>query len=453
MHQGIRNLENTCLEIEDLLSKLKNKREKRSLFNGVGTAIKYITGNPDNDDLVEINKNINSLYENQEKIIKQIDKYNSFANHVTERYLADLKSLQNNINATAALLRNVSNVLETQLLLQYNSYLSMKILTILRTIERTISLAFSGIVNLEIISNSELGKIADHLRIIYKESELLSWDNIHPYKILEFSKLRVISINDIITCMLYIPILKTSLYQYSQIYPLPNSQEVVLIPPARFHLQGAKEELWTEENCQTIDEQIVCTNKPSVNKCSLRLSENCTFAKVSNDYKLYTQLRNNKVIVSSKNELEVIEECSNKLNRAKVKNNVAVASEKNCKIIIESQTYDNTFCNLTVQSEPVMYNYKASKTLELNLHHLHDVNSLREEARELVSHTALHPITHYAHLSVTSVLLIIICVTCILCYVLRHKLRKYIMKQNDVTQLCTFANIADARTQNEDVLS
>lgn len=238
LHQGIEHVKDQCVQIESLLLKFNNRKTKRALVNALGTVIKYITGNPDENDLDEINKNINSLYDNQHEIIEQIDKYSSFANHITARYSTDLKLIESNVNSTLSLLQNMSNILEMQLFLQYNYYLSSRLLNILRIIERTISLAFSDITNIEVMSNTELIKIKEHLSQIYKNSELIDFRDAYLFKILEFSKFRVISINDTITCMLYVPILKPPVYQYTKVYPLPNSQNVVLIPPAQYHLQA-----------------------------------------------------------------------------------------------------------------------------------------------------------------------------------------------------------------------
>lgn len=56
LHQGIENLKNNYMQIGNLIQKFKNKRMRRALINALGTAIKYITGNPDNNDLNEIIK-------------------------------------------------------------------------------------------------------------------------------------------------------------------------------------------------------------------------------------------------------------------------------------------------------------------------------------------------------------------------------------------------------------
>jgi hypothetical protein len=53
----IKSLKDTCMQIGDVLLKF-NYRSKRSLIDGLGSAIRFITGNLHQDDLEEINSNI-----------------------------------------------------------------------------------------------------------------------------------------------------------------------------------------------------------------------------------------------------------------------------------------------------------------------------------------------------------------------------------------------------------
>ncbi|KAL3272056.1 hypothetical protein HHI36_022518 [Cryptolaemus montrouzieri] len=207
-------LEENCLEIEQELSKF-NFKSKRAI-DALGSGIRFITGNLDQNDLKEINSHLNSLFTNQKKLITQMSKYTSFANHITNRYVNDLKLIQENINTTFKAINTIDDNISTQQLYQYNIHLSNKLLSVLRNIQRTISLAFNGIVNIEIISTAELKDIVNHLKLIYRKEELLELDALHLIKMIEFSKFRVISLDNIITCILFIPILYTHPFEYQK---------------------------------------------------------------------------------------------------------------------------------------------------------------------------------------------------------------------------------------------
>ncbi|KAF5272469.1 hypothetical protein FQR65_LT17403 [Abscondita terminalis] len=115
-----------------------------------------------------------------------MDKYTSFANHITERYSNDIRIIQKNINSSFNAINNITDILEVQLSIQYNNYISIRLLNILQRIERTISMAFSETINLEIISNSELIAIIKHLQLTYKPNQLIEFDTAHTFKILEY---------------------------------------------------------------------------------------------------------------------------------------------------------------------------------------------------------------------------------------------------------------------------
>jgi hypothetical protein len=194
------------MQIGDALLKF-NYRSKRSLIDGLGSAIRFITGNLDQDDLKEINSNIDQLFKNQEKIIKQVNKYTSFANHITKRYTSDMQILQKNINTSLEALNKFSDQIENQMLIQHNMYLAEKLLDSIQSVQRMITLAFNEISNLEIISAQELFQILHHLKLIYKRDELIELNGMHVLKIIEFSKFKILSVDNVITCILYIPIL------------------------------------------------------------------------------------------------------------------------------------------------------------------------------------------------------------------------------------------------------
>ncbi|KAF2896864.1 hypothetical protein ILUMI_09313 [Ignelater luminosus] len=423
--------------IEQHLSKFKHRAKR---------GIKYITGNPDENDLIKINKNLGSLYKSQNAIVRQVDEYTSFANHITQRYSKGLEVIQSNVNSSLKVIKDVSNILDAQLAIQCNNYLSQKLLNTLRIIEQTTSLAFSEIPNLEIISDSELIQIINHLKLIYKSTELLELDTIHIFKILEFSKFRVISIKDVITCILY---------EYSRIYPIPDSQREVLIPPYKYHLQSVNSESWSDERCKVIGNLSVCVEKPQLNKCSFNDKTNCMYAVANNKYRLYVQLHNEKILISSKSKLEIIEECPEKINRIKIKHNALLSSKINCKIIIGNQTFTNTFVNFTFKPLLKVNDYKANTIVNLQLTHLYDLQKLKEEAKNLGSNIKLHPIIHIMHLSVTFVLILILCIIIILVYVFRNKIREIIRKhlqQRWQAEVIPLQEITNAY-QNEDGLS
>lgn len=429
-------------------------RIRRGLINGLGTAIKFITGNPDNDDIIKINENLQSLYSSQNEIIKQINSHTSFANQITSRYSKDLKTIHANLNSSFIAINNVSNTLDTELVVQYYNLVSFRLINILQTIERTISLAFSEMTNLEIIRHEELLEIINHLKLVYKRSELIELDYIHIFKILEFSKFRIVSAKHTITCILYIPILDESLFRYAKIYPIPDLQNKVMLPPYKYHLQGATKEFWTDEKCKMLESQTVCIEKPRVHKCEIIDARNCTFAIVSNDYKLYAQLNNGKIIVSSKSGSRVIEQCSDEINSVEIANSALISSKINCKVTIGETTFENSFSNFTFKDSFKIANYRAGLSVNLQLKHMDDLINLKEETKILEQKFYIHPVLHITHILIT---LIIICISLIgiVLFIFKHKVKLLINKGRSKMEEVELQEVQEfhQHQKNEDILS
>lgn len=419
-------MKDNCIEIEKQLAKFNNHRNKRALINVLGSAIRFITGNLDQNDLNEINSNLNALFTNQEKIVKQVSKYSSFANHITDRYCKDLDIIKENINTSFAAITKISDKLNEDLLIQYNILISQKLLDTIYMIQRLVSFAFNNLTDLEVISTDELKEILNHLKLVYKTEELLKLDSTHLFKLIEFSKMKVISVGNIITCILYIPILNPNPYSYQRVYPLPDTDSKLLLPPAKYRLSSIHEELWTEEQCALFENQILCANKPQESECALsdsNYAKHCNSIIAKNNYKLFVRLRNDKILAICKEQFKVVEECSGRLYHFTISNNALISSKDNCKIMINNITYDNTFNNFTYDA-PKLYkhNFKfVNKYINLEQKHLDDLSIIKEEAKDLNENIELHPLLHVAHISVTLVLFVTLCIISIIVYLYRRK--------------------------------
>lgn len=427
-------MKQNCIQIERELLKFKPRR-KRALINALGSTIKFVTGNLDQNDLDNINTNLNILFMNQEKAIKQVEGYTSFANHITERYTNDINIIQQNINTSLQGLNKLNSKFNNELIIQYNIHQSQNLLEILHSIQRTIALSFNEIVNLEIMSNTELNEITNHLKLIYRKDELFDLDVAHPFKIIEFSKFKVISVNNVITCILYIPILNPSSYTYQRLYPFPNQRNEILLPPAMFRLFGAEGELWTDEKCDKIEKQTLCTSTPNKSNCSLNNIHKCNFAKATNSFKIIVQLNNNQILMACKTPTEVIEECKDKVTSNPVSNNVLLSSRENCKLIINNKHYINTYSNFTYNIQSLnVDNLRVTKHVQFEQKHLDNLQELREEAKELNYDVKLHPILQITHASVTSILLIIVIFIFMIMYVFRHKLLTFLRENRKISK-------------------
>ncbi|KAK9876310.1 hypothetical protein WA026_012609 [Henosepilachna vigintioctopunctata] len=444
-----------CIEIENELSKFKSRNKRAIEF--LGSTIRFLTGNLDQKDLKHINNDLKELFKNQNSIITRIDKFTSFANHISNRYNNDIKIIQNNINTTMEAIKYTEDEVHKIQLVHYNILLSQKLLSIIKIIQRTITLALNNITNLEIISTNELKEITDHLKFIYNNNELLELDTIHLIRIIEFSKFKIMSIGETITCILYIPILYPDSFTYQRIYPIPNRLDTIIQPPTMYRLYRPHKELWTNEECQNIENQTLCSKKHKDSKCTLTNLTTCTFLKATNEYNIQIQLENNKILLSCKKPTKIIEECGNHITYKKVKQSALISANPNCKIIIGNSVFEDTHTNFTLNITKIkVEEFETKKFINLQQKHINDINTLKEEAEELELHNESQPpIKNSIHFSIT----LIILVAMVLIFTGLLFQRKTLHKQNtskEETQLdkvtALYPNIPTA-PQDEDVLT
>ena len=143
-------------QVKQVLDKLNYNRSKRGLVNGLGSIIKFITGNLDDTDLQVINNNLDKLFENQKATISKINEVTSLANHITNRITDQTDLLNKNVEATTRLIQKIENRTEIILLIQNEVYQSENLLNTLQIIERTLSLSMYQFSNLEIITRDEI---------------------------------------------------------------------------------------------------------------------------------------------------------------------------------------------------------------------------------------------------------------------------------------------------------
>ncbi len=451
-HKIFLQLETNLHKIKQLLDKLDYHRVKRGLVNALGKAVKFLTGNLDDDDLKIINENLEVLHKNQNSEIDKINKLTSFANHLSMRYSEDAKLLNANILSTQKILQNLTNTADFRILLQNEVYQSEILLNTLSMIERTISLSLHEIPNLELIRVNELLEISKHLRKIYDTQQLLQFDDVHLFKILESTKLFIIGSDQAITFLFKVPILKPFVANYSQIYPIPNRQDVVIIPPKKYLIKIDDKEYWTNEECQTIDPLKVCLLQPIQTNCSLNSLKSCSTAKIDNEYKITYVLKNRQLLVLFKSTEEIIEDCHGTLSRKEVQGTKLLTSK--CRIIIGSSTYDYTVpvFEIPIQNvSEVSFNYH--RAVDLQLRHLEIPDDLLQEAEELNQPLYLQPLTQIAHLSTTIGIILCVCVFVFIILRYRRRIREILCKPRQIVYLKKTEDPHQMESLNEDVQS
>lgn len=440
-----RALQSNCLEIEHALHKIKHQVQKRGLINILGSGIKFIAGNPDSNDLRNIQSNIDALFKTQQATLSKINSLTSFANHLTNRYSNDLNIIMKNINETKSVISTLKNNSDMRIIIQAEIYQAIELLEIIKMIQRTISFAWKNIPNLEIITSSELVSIQNHLTQIYPLEQLPHLDLQYPFQIIEFSEIVVLGIEQTITFLLKIPVTKSSTAQYSQILPVPNKQNLILIPPQRYTLYTNQSQYWTSQPCKETEKAILCTEMLTTHSCKLDVPSNCTFAHVTNNYQATIRLRNRQILTIIKEPLEIIEDCRGHLTRTEISKTSIL--ESTCRIIIHDEIYDDSkpmfeipFNNISKLAIPA-----ASQEVQLYQRHLGNLAELKADLKELEQQPLhLNPVLQWAHGTLTGMVILLLVVAGIIITKFRQRIIELFCKPRRVINIRT-ANL------NEDV--
>lgn len=416
-------LKNNLDQIEEILRKFVNRKVRRGLANFIGKGIKFITGNLDDDDLKTINQNLEELHNSKSSEIESINKLTSFANHLSQRYSEDLAQLNENIIHTKALFQTIKSTEEFRIIVEYEVLQSETLLNTLLMIERTISFAMKEIPNLEIIKVEELYFIATYLEQIYKTQQLSPIDHVHVFKLIEFAKISVIGTEETFSFLLKIPILKRIVATYSRIYPIPNNQDIAVIPPRTYSIKIHNEEYWTNELCKsTLGSSIVlCLQQPIKEACILSSPDRCQTTLVNNDFNIVHPLKNHQLLTLFKKNQTILEDCHGILFKKSIQGTNLLSST--CKIIIEESIFDNTIpiFEITMQNiSKITLNF--THKIDFQLRHLKEPTSILQEAEKLSDQPMyLHPTTQIIHQSTSMVLFCLIIIG--IFFVIRNRTR------------------------------
>lgn len=230
-------LNHELLQTQELLNNLKPRIIKKRSLNFIGTAWKWIAGNPDHEDFVTIKDKINDSLENNNKqvIINKL---------LTER-MNNLSKITNNIKD---FVKNENSYKDNLVLsLQYKlKFLKEELINI----KYAIHWAKSGIVNTMLLSQDEI-KMA--LSIL--ENEHLPYGTIE--EALEFAKIKIITDSSSLLYIINIPITESDTFENLIVKPVRRNNVVTDIP-YKIILKKNKKLYGSIKNCNKINKISIC---------------------------------------------------------------------------------------------------------------------------------------------------------------------------------------------------
>lgn len=201
-------LEHELYQVTESLGNLKPQKTKRSL-DFIGSAWKWIAGNPDHEDFLTIKLKMNNLLENNNNqliinklLTDRINNITTITNKIIKLAKNDNESKQEFINS-----------------IQYKLKLIKEELL---NINLAISFAKSGIINTMMLSKKEIKLATDIL-----DKEKLPYNT--PEEALEFADVKIVTNSLSLLYIINVPITTNEIYEKLLLKPVKNQNSIIEI--------------------------------------------------------------------------------------------------------------------------------------------------------------------------------------------------------------------------------
>lgn len=412
------HISNALNNTYDSYEKLNNNyerliRKKRGLMNYLGSGIKFITGNLDNDDLESITQNFEILKHNQLNAMHKINDLSSFAGNVMNKFKENINTINENSKTIRSEISNLTTEINLTLALQ-NQYIQINNLNqYLEKLLRIFSFAHLQTLDLEILSVKEISEIWQYLKIHYPKNTL--WSIRHLSELTLICKTGLLITDEIAILVIKIPIFEKNLCDLKIVYPIPNNESKIVIIPSKFYCNG----LWYG-NCDEINSQWMCYNLIA-NSCSL--SQTCQFAKVQNNYQVHTLTYQNALLFCTKSPETIYEDCF-QYERMILQECYLIQSK--CDVIVNQHKYSLAINNVSTNFPKVTAIPYTNLSVNLQLRHLEDPKKIQEDLIEPINFQDLMPQPHTHYFIFLAISVSFICTISFVIYKWKKQIKKSI---------------------------
>lgn len=249
-------------------SLMASKRSKRGLINPLGSLIKAISGNLDQEDANEIHGNILQLENNQDKIITKVNKQWSLTTNLMKNINNTLtvvsnnqKAIENKINEMVYDLKRIEfnyvHYLEIHEIMDQIKLNLDSLLDFLNDVENAISFATLKTLHRNIVSPNDLQEIVKTLHKSHNELQLIfSEENfIRYYSIVETT---VFAIGNRIVFSLDFPLVHSDVFESFHLFSVPNKNNSIIIPPSTFLILNKEYYQYQNEECLDLQPNYFC---------------------------------------------------------------------------------------------------------------------------------------------------------------------------------------------------
>lgn len=248
------------------LDSLQPTRSKRGLFNPLGSFIKSITGNLDQNDAQKYESIIQILQKNENGFSDSFNKHVTLFKEFSNQQVRVLKSLSSNQAKLEKDFQNFADSTFTQTeQLMYYAHMSQLFSLISENIddlsdeisrlENVLAFSRTGTMHHSLLSNKDISEMISKLSTIYGPDEIVKLDLRYYFDLITLGSYFV---DKNIVIVLKFPITTTSSYDLFKLCPVPNLNHEIILPPFPYIATNSKEFAYLEAECPKIDTWFIC---------------------------------------------------------------------------------------------------------------------------------------------------------------------------------------------------
>lgn len=425
-----------------------SKRNKRGLVNPLGSVIKFITGNLDHDDAVELYSNLEKLESSQNKIIKK-----------TNMQLSITKNLMTHINKTMSLIvRNQETINQkvselrkaiNEVTFGFIHFLEIKdilnqlkvnldsLLHFITEIENAITFAKLGVAHPSIITLDNLHKINLELKQMYNKDQLLfsKEENLQIYY--NVIKTHAYFIADKIIITLNFPLVNSKLFNYYRLFSIPTKNKNTLLPPSSYLSISDTEYQYHINECVELDHSYLCEGQKlqQIQEADCITSllsvqqepKNCQYVPVQINKDIIEQINEGHYIGIFPNKEKLQTNCE-QTNIVSLQGTYMFTVPPGCSLQTTHYNYTNQKGTLTgyplVLEDIKLINVSIKKVAKLNIEKV-SLNKLHELQLQSIQEEPLEEISTHQHISIFSSTISIVLIIIILALAFKKRRKHF----------------------------
>lgn len=245
------------------------KRQKRGLINGLGSIIKSISGNLDQEDADRFNQAIRNLQENQNNIANKLNQEISLTTKIIDNFNHTITLVLHNQDVIANGIECIKKDLN-KFIFEFNDYLQVKnildqlnlslniIIQLLTDIENAITFAKLNTLHHSIVKIDELEFIVDTLRNNHPVEQLLYTNKIDIHKYYEIVEVKAYYSENKIIFALEFPLIHPEHFSYYHLYSIPTPNHTTIIPSNTYLTMSDNFYQYQSTPCKEIDAEYYC---------------------------------------------------------------------------------------------------------------------------------------------------------------------------------------------------